>query len=178
MELSRIEYIRKNGGQSVKQDDGTTKRVSKGQKKGVLYCGIDENDPNSVNVGFSLCNKIDRFDYINGKPVKGFGIKTAKERAEKWNLFTEFFVQKSWTEAQLENDDEDLLFIINPNPQQVVEIPPSIVAPLLRFIDRCKKYYKDKEFPEWVRKFENNEPYPAEELEMDSYKACFELKLD
>ena len=165
MEQFRLEYIRKNN-------------RSKGKKKGVLYCGIDPEDVNNVIVGFSLCNTVDRFDYIGGKPVKGFGLDTAKQRAEKWSLFTEYFVQKSWTEDEIDDETHALLMIKNPNPQQVVEIPPSVLAPLKRFIDRCRKYYKDKEFPEWVRKVEDDEPYPSEELEMVSIRECLEVDLD
>lgn len=26
---------------------------------------------------------------------------------------------------------------------------------MVEFIDRCRRYYKDKEFPDWVRQFDN-----------------------
>lgn len=165
MEMFRIEYMRKNN-------------RNRGKKKGVLYCGISTIDSANVDVGFSVCNTIDRFDYIDRKPCKGFGLDLAKQRAEKWSLFTEFFVQKSWTEDRIMDETEELLLFKNPNTQQVVEIPPSVVAPLKRFIERCRKYYKDREFPEWVRKIENDEPYPTEELETVTVRQCIELDID
>jgi len=148
-EIERIEYLRKNGRR-------------KGKKKGVLFCGIDPDDANSVILGFSVCNVIDRFDYINGQSEPGFGLNLAKVRAEKWKLHTDYFVQNSFTEEELygsniddlTDDDEDrfsfLVLIENPNPQEIVEIPPSVLKRLKIFIERCKKYYKDKDFPEWV----------------------------
>ncbi len=152
MEQMRIEYIRKNGRQ-------------KGRKKGVLFCGIDPDDNQSVILGFSLCHSIDRFDYIAGQKSPGFGLETAKLRAEKWRFHTEYFVQRTFTEADINNEDLELMVIINPDPKQVVEIPPSVMVRMKSFIERCKKYYKDKDFPAWIQKIEAGEPYPAEELE-------------
>ena len=159
MEIAKIEYIRKNN-------------RKKGRKKGVLFCGIDSDDPNSVIVGFSLCNSVDRFDYINGKPVPGFGKETAALRADKWKLNTEYFVQRSYTEAEIdryEDGELELHQYINPEPQEMVEIPPSVAGKLKVFIQRCKRYYKDKEFPEWIEKFERGEAYPEHQLETKCY---------
>jgi hypothetical protein len=153
MELQRIEYIRKSG-------------RKKGHKKGVLFCGIDPDDSNTVILGFTLCHSIDRFDYIEGQREKGFGVETARLRAEKWKYHTEFFVQKTYTELDIIQDDISLMFIINPNPREIVEIPPSVMVRLKTFIERCKKYYKDKEFPAWIENIENGIPYPKDQLEM------------
>lgn len=155
MEMSKIEYIRKNG-----------RRSGGGKKKGVLFCGIDPDDANSVMVGFSLCNSVDRFDYIKNKPVPGFGMETAKLRAEKWKLYIDYFVQKSYTESELNGD---MIWYVNPNPQEVIEIPPSIVWRMKIFVQRCRRYYKDKDFPEWVEKLERGESYPMVLLEHELY---------
>jgi len=146
METEKIEYIRKNGRKN-------------GRKKGVMWCGIDNNDPDSVMIGFTLCNSIDRFDYIENKPVPGFGAKIAKLRADKWKNHTEYFVQKSYTQKQLYFDDDNILMYENPNPQEVVEIPPSIIKRLKVFIERCKRYYKDKDFPQWCENVVKGESY-------------------
>jgi len=164
MEVKRIEYIRKND--RFKLVDGVKKMVSKGEKKGVLYCGVDPNDPNSVLVGFSLCNSLDEFDRIMGTPNKGFGLKMANSRAEKWRFHDDYFIQKSWPEDVFYDDEVNLMAIVNPNPQQVVEIPPSVTPRLKIFIQRCRKYYKDKEFPTWIEKFEKGIPYPEDLLEL------------
>ncbi len=157
-----IEYIRKNGS-------------NKGLKKGVVYCGIDPDNPQGVVVGFTLCNNIDRFDYINDVHVKDFGVDTAKIRAGKWNKHSEFFIQNTFTEAMIDNENLDLICFINPNKSEVVELPPSVVGKLRTFIGRCRRYYKNKVFPAWVEKFEKKEPFPEDELKMESVRICFEF---
>ena len=149
MEMSRIEYLRKNG-------------RKRGHKKGVLFCGIDLDNDQSVVLGFTLCHSIDRFDYINDQRVPGFGLETAKLRAEKWKFHTDYFIQNSHTEKEL--DSGVITYIINPDNGSVVEIPPSIIDRLKTFIERCRKYYKDKEFPNWVKQFEVCESYPKEKM--------------
>jgi len=151
MRTQRIEYIRKNDRWSKEQN----KYRSKGEKRGVLYASIDPINPNAVIVGFSLCNKLDRFDYIKGNREPGFGMDLAAERAIKWANHTDFFVQNSFNEMEIEdsfNGDIELTMKENPDTKRVVEVPPSIIGRLEIFIERCKKYYKDKKFPEWVEK--------------------------
>lgn len=160
MEAELIEYIRKNG-------------RNKGRKKGVLFCGTNPNNPQGVVVGFTLCNSIDRFDYINGQPAKGFGLETAKSRAEKWANHTDFFVQNSFTEEMIVSDDIDLLVFINPDKQKIVEIPPSVVGKMKIFLERCRRYYKDKVFPEWVEKFEKGDAYPKDCLAVEVIHDCY-----
>ena len=152
--MERVEYIRKNG-------------RSNGRKKGVLWCGVDPDDGKSVIMGFSLCHSIDRFDYIKDMREPGFGLNTAKLRAEKWRFHTGYFIQKTLTEDQIDsiddasavyNEDGKMILpkiIKNPEPKCFVEIPPSVMIRLKLFIERCKKYYKDKEFPAWVQNVEN-----------------------
>lgn len=171
----RIEYIRKNDGfRKVEGSDSDEKRmVTRGEKKGVLYCGIDPNDAENVVMGYSLCSPLDRFDYIGGdRHEKGFGVNTAKERAEKWSLHDNYFVQNSFTERMI-YEGQDLLLLINPDPQQIVEIPPSIMPRLKTFIERCRRYYKDKEFPAWVKKIEAKLPTVVKESR--NVTECFNL---
>lgn len=82
------------------------------KKRGVLFAGLIKGS-DVVAVGCSLCNKIDKFDYIGGKKAKGFGLKLAKLRASKL----------------IEKKD--------------VHIPDSVAQNHLpQFLDRCKRYYK------------------------------------
>lgn len=162
MEEKRIEYIRKNGGIAIKvKDDNTGKslyiRENKGEKCGVLYCGIVPNDDQSVVVGFSLCSKVDKFDYVSGERRPGFGLSVAKSRAEKWSMHNAYFVQNSFTEQMIE-DGSNLIWFENPNPEKIVEVPPSVIKRLKVFIERCKRYYKDKRFPAWTEKIRNDNP--------------------
>jgi hypothetical protein len=147
MELQRLEYIRKNG-------------RTKGKKKGVVWCGIDPDDDQSVIVGFALCHGIDKFDYLDGQREEGFGLSLAKSRAEKFRFHTDYFVQKTFTEKEFNDNLEYCIegYIINSDPKSIVEIPPSVIVRLKPFIERCKKYYKDKEFPVWVNQIEAGNP--------------------
>lgn len=142
MEDNRVQYIRRNG-------------RKKGRKKGVLFCGIDPEDNQSVMIGFTLCHTIDRFDYVGGVRQEGFGVEIARTRAEKWKFHTDYFVQKTYREDEIElglDGEMDLFRYENPDKQTVVEIPPSVMAKMKGFIERCKRYYKDKDFPVWTEK--------------------------
>jgi hypothetical protein len=161
MEMSRIEYIRKNG-------------RKKGHKKGVLFCGIDPDDDQSVIFGFALCHPTDRFDYVKNQRVVGFGLEIAKLRAEKWKFHTDYFVQKSFTEEEI--SDGDLFKYINPDTSTIVEIPPSVMIRLKGFIERCEKYYKDKDFPLWIRKIEKGAEYPDNLLDRITLYKIEEIK--
>ena len=161
METQRIEYIRKNG-------------RKKGRKKGVMWCGINPDDANKVMVGFSICNSLDRFDWIDGNYCSGFGVDLAETRAEKWASYTDYFVQKSYTEPMLFDDEKNLVRFINPNPKTIVEVPPSILDRLNTFINRCKRYYKDKEFPLWTDKLVNNDSYDEDLLDEEEIYVEFE----
>jgi len=190
METQKIEYVRKNGGVATKieLDDGSIQTVkrSKGQKRGVMFCGIHPDDEKSVIVGFSMCNKMDTFDYVGSERKPGFGLEIAKERAFKWSDHTSYFVQKSWTREQIEDDECPLLYFVNPNllheddddfdkyntTELLVEIPPSIVKPLVKFIGRCKKYYKDKDFPEWANNLQLGNRY-SRYLPVDSVREIY-----
>lgn len=87
---------------------------------GDLVAGISPTNPDNVIIGFSLCHKnMDRYDYIeNGRVrVPGFGKKLAISRAIKWEEKSNF------------------------------DVPDSMSKPVQKFIERCKKYYKDKNVP-------------------------------
>jgi hypothetical protein len=171
--------MRKNGGMSFKiegEEDGSEPRYvrrSKGEKRGVLFCGVHPDDHQSVIVGFSLCNKMDDFDVVNGERRKGFGLGIAKERALKWTNHTDFFVQLSCTEDAIMDFSKPLMRIDNPNSDEVVEIPPSVVKPLHAFIERCQRYYQDKDFPVWVQNFKEGLPYNGT-MNTVEYRPAFE----
>lgn len=155
--IEKIEYIRKNN-----------RKI--GRKKGVLWAGINPHDGNSVIVGFTLCHSVDRFDYISKrKKIKGFGLKTAKIRAEKWRDHDNYFVQKTYNEEEfekaLEEEDVEILKYVNPDKKSTVEVPPSVMVKLKPFIERCRKYYKDKKFPIWINKIEKDQPLTELETE-------------
>jgi len=167
MEEGRIEII-----QYLRKRKGPKTGPKTGPKKGVLFCGIDPHSLKNVIVGFSLCNSIDTFDYVNKERKKGFGVNLAKQRAIKWSFYTDFFVQKSHTEAEIEKEiamkeQGEINYLVNPNPQFVVEIQPSVIDPLKNFIERCRRYYKDKDFPEWVKRVEKESPIVC--LEEESF---------
>lgn len=152
--IQKIEYIRKNNRKN-------------GRKKGVLWAGIDPKNKDEVIIGFTLCHSIDRFDYINiTKKNKGFGLKTAKIRAEKWKWHDCYFIQKTYTEEQFVSN-LDILKYINPNNKMCVEVAPSVLVKLKPFIERCRKYYKDKGFPEWIEKIENGKPIDPDSLKTE-----------
>jgi hypothetical protein len=160
-----IEYIRKNGRKPKRDDNGHIIIKGSGvgrQKKGVLFCGINPDNNDSVIIGFSLCSKRDKFDYIKGQYERGFGLNLANERAEEWSDYTGYFVQNSWTEKEIDKyyykKEGDLLIYVNPDAKSIVEVPPSIIKTLKNFIKRCKRYFQDKEFPVWVEKIEQNDP--------------------
>ena len=152
MENQIIEYIRKNG------------KIGSGVKKGVLYAGIDPEFNDMIDIGFSMCSPEDDFDVVAGKKRSGFGLEIAKERSIKWCSCNDYFIQLHYTEADLEDDDFEILRIVNPDPMGIVEIPPSIVEHLKKFIERCKKYYSDKDFPVWTDMLMVGKPYPQGRL--------------
>ena len=93
-----------------------------GKKKiGMLVAGIHPEEKDKVVVGFSLCHKkYDQFDKIGFKKVPGHGKHMAAIRAVRWN------------------------------DAEYIDIPPSIHDDLCKFVERCKKYYKDKDLVTWV----------------------------
>lgn len=68
-----------------------------------------------IAIGYSMCHKNDDYDVIDGRRVPGFGRVLAYKRAIKWA-------------------DEG-----------IIAVPPGIVKDTIRFVERCKKYYKGLE---------------------------------
>lgn len=162
MELSKIQYIRKNG-------------RKKGKKRGVMFCGVDSENSDSVVFGFSLCNtSCDRYDYVKGEREPGFGLDVAKIRAEKWKNHIGFFVQKTYTQEEI-RDTNRFSFFKNPNPKEIIEIPPSVYRQLVGFIQRCRRYYQDKDFPEWIENIELSKPVEADLVEVGFDEAIINM---
>lgn len=112
-----------------------------GDKIGVLFAGVHAHEPTKVMVGFSLLHKNDKFDYVclgNKRPshMPNFGKMVAAKRAYKWHLFEKI------TNGHLNGADS--------KEYKIVPIPYSIKDELVKFLNRCKSYYKDKQLPEWA----------------------------
>lgn len=143
-----IEYIwNKPRYRTIKVEDGediilvNTDR----RRKGVMVA-IYEPGSDTVAIGFSLCNSLDQFDYKDGKKEKGFGLGIAKKRGTK-NIDTEWIKIHGITsipQKLRDQGDKDDKWI----PE--VKIPASVVVPLRNFVDRCRRYYQDKNLPVWV----------------------------
>lgn len=128
---TRIEFIRKGRGNTPRQ------------KVGVMISCIDPIEPNKVIIGFTLCNlKYDDFDYVNWgiQEAKDFGKKVAHRRALKNRDRTGYHVYCCPKEELLDVND-------------VVYIPQSVHESLSSFVFNCYKYYKDKDFPVWVKNY-------------------------
>ena len=131
-EHTKVEYIKRN----------------KGIKKGVMVAV--PGDDGKVEIGFSLCSKLDKFNEIPpewtellpsgvmGIELLGFGETLAALRARRWCEYDKVLT----TMKKLPKKD--------PN---TVHIPRSIEKDLKRFIARCSRYYKDKTLPTWTHVF-------------------------
>ena len=100
------------------------KHIIARKKVGCLVAGIIPSIPDQVQIGFSICHKIDDYDVINGKKRPGFGLTIAEERALKWSCL---------------------------NVDDVPEVQ-SIKKHLKKFKGRCQAYYKDKRITNWVER--------------------------
>jgi len=116
-------------------------KKSGGKKVGVLVAGIHPHKDYKIIVGFSMCCKKDKFNWLpagGGRTkVDGFGKKVAAKRAMKWEDYDKVWIGKL--------PDE-----IKRDPAGLVLIPDSISAELGSFLGRCAAYYKDKDAPVWV----------------------------
>lgn len=111
-----------------------------GKKIGVLFAGVHPNAPGKVMVGFSLLHKNDKFDHVylgNKRPehVPNFGKQVAAKRAYKWHAY------KKVIDGHMNGVDS--------KKHKIVPIPYSMKKELVKFLTRCKRYYKDKQLPEW-----------------------------
>jgi len=101
-------------------------KILKKEQIGVMVAGPTNDNPKKITFGFSLCHpKYDRFDWIkvNGghQRKKHFGRELAIQRAIKWSKLNS---------AQF--------------------IPYKIRNEAKLFIQRVKRYYKDKIVPSWI----------------------------
>ena len=145
MPFQKLQYIRSKGdlikdenGTIVRHEDGTAKRT-RGCKKGVMIAFVDPENESKVSIGYSLCHKRDRFDYRQGFRLEGLGVLYALQKADKHRETGNFIISFHPVHKQYS--------------KSTLKIPQSISDDLKRFINRCKKYYKDKEFPEWAIAF-------------------------
>jgi len=100
------------------------------EKKGVLVAIVENG---IVEVGFSMCHKMDKWDFVKGEHVRNFGLKVAIERADFWFTREKFSIL-----------ERHINFIT---------IPQTISRDLFRFIDKLKGKYPCKMFPMWAEKF-------------------------
>lgn len=127
----------------------TMKRVRYHREKiGVMVAFVHPDHPDIVAIGYSLCNtgfkSNDKFDHrIISLPPKdifgphhvtlpvvyskadGLGKNIALGRAAEWSA-PDGFLSEGYI------------------------VPPSIKDQFLKFIERCRRYYKDKQMPEWI----------------------------
>ena len=143
-EFEKVQYIRTKGlaikdeeGKFIPNGDGENKRT-KGQKKGVLIAFRLPEKDGRLCVGFSLCHPRDRFDYKKGVRAPGLGKEFATLKALKHADNIEYIICNDSRDRQLSKN--------------YVKIPKSIWPNLINFITRCKKYYKDTEFPAWAER--------------------------
>jgi hypothetical protein len=119
---------------------GSKKMARKGKpriKKGVIVAGLTSD--NRVVIGFTLCHKNDKYDYVDGKREPGFGIKTALERAIKWKD-----TKKSIKDSRFRKTfPSKIQEIRNHNHKNLVIVPQSVHNNLIPFIERCRRYYKN-----------------------------------
>ena len=159
--FEKVEYFRKKG-RIIKDQIHTNDldetiviwgdgRRGRGTLKGVMVA-YASNEDGLVKIGFSMCHPTDKWDHVNGAHNPGWGKQIATDRAEKWISKSNAMVHKNM-EAALGvmreglNDAELLQSIKNS-----VIIPDTMHGSLKTFVERCRKYFKDKRFPEWVDK--------------------------
>ena len=95
-------------------------RKENNEKIGILCADIIEG---KISIGFSVCHKPDTFKF-------DFGFNTiAIGRLRKYPF------------KKFEKPIKD---------RKKIRIPSIIYSEFVRFIDRCKRYYKDKQFVEWI----------------------------
>lgn len=139
----KVEYFRKRGkisrdqihtspnGDKILKLGGTR---GKGPLKGVMIA-YTNGDDTLVRIGFSMCHSFDKWDHVEGIHTPGFGKWIATQRGEKWASKERSILSRDVGVSHLSN---------------AVIIPDSMYESFKKFVDRCKKYFKDKQFPEWI----------------------------
>ena len=119
------------------------------ERIGVMVSFVHPEYPDTIAIGYSLCNSNakDKFDYqLYNYPntyikAEGFGKHIAVGRAISWgdpnSRQDKSGMTTDWSKTDIEASKNYL-------------VPPSIKVQFLKFIDRSKRYYKDKNLPEWV----------------------------
>jgi hypothetical protein len=114
-------------------------------KAGIFYavCPDRSSAFAKILIGFSFCNKHagDRYDYVDGKHIKGHGLISAKKRAYRWQNI-------SCVHVGGKNGFPGIVVDI----EEFVLIPTFAVTALVNFIIRCEKYFK-KPANFWAGKF-------------------------
>jgi hypothetical protein len=137
-EAPMIEYIRK----------GKKNRT----KRGMLFAGIHPNEPDKVQIGFSLVHSSkDRFDWIYDEKTgryyrqEGFGKDLVAKRAVKWSDY-QIAVLDS-------NGNGDIPPMVRAGETEgcALLVPQSMSRDLKKFIRRCRRYYRGKELPVWTQ---------------------------
>lgn len=106
--------------------------------KGVLFA---ESDGEVVKVGWSLCNKKDKFN-------KKVGVDLARTRADKhayteWGMFVNNAQERMRPIYKWLHGVEELI--------GVHRVPHSIKNDFIDFMKRAQTYFKDNSFPQWAK---------------------------
>lgn len=132
---------------------------TKKYKAGIFVANM-RND-GLIQIGFSFCNHYagDRYDYVKGKRMKGFGLKAALNRSTKWNDYAGFIIGPPAGKDSIWKEIE------------AVFIPHFAAGYLYEFLLRCDRYYRflgDKlKYPEWVSRFKSECTYIKKEKKDD-----------
>jgi hypothetical protein len=134
--ISLIDY----GERRSKMDDLRIRyiRNGKGQKKGVLVAAVFP-ELKEICIGFSLCHKKDKWDFVKGEHVKHFGLCIAVDRAVKWmnnELSYDECCTGDWIGIQ--------------HKETISVIPTTIKKPLIKFVKKLKEKHPDYVFPKWA----------------------------
>jgi hypothetical protein len=129
--------MRDRDNRPIKKEHVNKFEKTKGHKKGVFVASVNGDD--KVIIGFSMCHPCDRFDCIDfmNMRVPDLGIYYAMNMAEKYKDSHKFTV------SMIQDDP----------PKDVVKIPQSMTKELGKFIVRCRKFFTDKQLPEWATNF-------------------------
>lgn len=104
---------------------------NKNNRIAVLLSLISED---KMYIGFSLCNRQDKWDFVKGKHMRNYGIFLALHRAISG------FNKKSCA-VMKRGDDTDVMYI-----------PQSVSHNLIIFIDKVRDRFVNNEMPVWCRK--------------------------
>ena len=122
--------------------------------KGILFADDDIERPGAVIIGFSLARKTDIPPMVSVSSIRtggfnrDFGLKLAQKRSLDYRDLCNLKMYND--ELIIADSDDDEPINENSMPVPICSI---MEAPLMRFILRCERFYKDKIFPKWVDTF-------------------------